>query len=430
MPSELVVVSHKYPPYAGGGLAPFVERFLAALRARRTDLPVVLHTMNVPGGLPRTTVLDDGLRVERHRLPGLLRRNFLAPRHAFERTGRLWFGAALAWFNLSVAVALARRTHRRGTTVDVHEWQSTPVGLFAARMLGLAVVYHVHSTEQTMTGAGRDPLGLIRRFEQAMARHARAVVVATPEMRELVVEHGFPADKVHVVTYGHDDPVAAGLVPASPEARRSGAERLRAELGLPADAPVVLFAGRLSAVKGIGTLLHAVPGVLAAHPTAQLLVVGVGFPGTGESAAVHRTVDELGLGASVRVYDDYLPQAELARHYDLADVCVFPSTFEPFGLVSVEAMAHGRPTVLGPAFSRVITHDDSGPVVLQSRRDDSRELAALLLRVLDDPAGAAELAERGRRHVERTFSWDEFVDDVVGLCPTTERPAPQEVSAC
>jgi glycosyltransferase involved in cell wall biosynthesis len=159
-------------------------------------------------------------------------------------------------------------------------------------------------------------------------------------------------------------------------------------------------------------------------------VVGVGFPGTEESAVVHRTVDELGLGRAVRVYDAYLPQDELARHYDLADVCVFPSTFEPFGLVSVEAMAHGRPTVLGPAFSRVITHDDRGPVVLQSRRDDSGELAGLLLRVLGDPAAAAELAERGRRHVEQRFIWDDFIDNVVGLLVGAERPVPREVSAC
>ena len=178
---------------------------------------------------------------------------------------------------------------------------------------------------------------------------------------------------------------------------------------------MILFAGRLSSIKGIGTLLRAMSKVLAEHPTARLLVIGVGFPGTDESAVVHRTIDELDLGASVRVYDAYLPQDELARHYDLADVCVFPSVYEPFGMVSVEAMSHGRPTVLGPGFSHTITRDVDGPVVLQSVRDDPDELAALLLHVLDDPVGAAELAERGRRHVAQHFTWDESIDTFVGV---------------
>ncbi len=428
--TDLVVVSHKYPPYAGGGLAPFVQRFLAALRAHRPDLPVVLHTMNFPGGLPRTTELDDGLRVERLPLPGLLRRHFLAPRHAFERTGRLWFGAALAWFNLAVAVQLLRRRDRRTALVDIQDWQSTPVGIFAARVLGMPVVYHVHSTEQTMIKAGADPFGLIRRCEQTMARHARAVLVPTPEMRDLVVEHGFPAERVRVVVYGHDDPVAAGHLPATATERRAAAERLRGELGIDVGSPVVVFAGRLSPVKGIDTLLRAMPKVLAAHPATRLLVAGVGFPGTDESAAVHRTVEELDLGESVRIYDEYLPQAELARHYDLAEACVFPSTYEPFGMVSVEAMSQGRPTVLGPGFSRVITRDDRGPVVLQTGRDDSDELAALLLRVLDDPRAAAELAERGRRHVELRFTWDTSIDNLLGVLVDAVGPTRQDVQTC
>ena len=217
MCTELIVVSHKYPPYAGGGLAPFMHRFLTALRARRPDLPVVLHTMNFPGGLPRVMTLDE-LRIERHPLPELLRRHFLAPQHAFERSGRVWFGAGLAWFNVVVALRLLRR-RRRGAVVVIEEWQSTPVGLFAAHVLRMPVVYQVHSTEQTMVRTGRDPLGLIRRFEQAMAHAAERVIVPTPEMRDLVVRHGWSGANVRVVTYGHDDPVVGGGGPAPPPPR-------------------------------------------------------------------------------------------------------------------------------------------------------------------------------------------------------------------
>jgi glycosyltransferase involved in cell wall biosynthesis len=413
MLNDLIVVSHKYPPYASGGLAPFVERCLAALRARHPELPVVLFTMNVPGDLPRTTVLDDGLRVERLPLPGVLNRNFLSPRHTFARSGRFWFAAGLAWFNLGVIASIMRRRRGSGTLVDIQEWQSSPAGLVAACVLRMPVVYHVHSTELTMIGEGKDPFGLIRRFERAMARHARAVLVPTSEMRTLLVDHGWPAEKIRVVTYGYENPVTAEYLSIGPERRRQDADRLRTELGIGRRTKVVVFAGRLSPVKGILTLVRAMDKVVRVHADCKLVVLGVGFPGTGESADVHRAVDELGLSDSVHVYDRYLPQVEVARHYDMADVCVFPSTYEPFGLVSIEAMSQGRPTVLGPGFSRVICHDDDGPVVLQTTRDESDELADSILRVLDDPVAAAAIAARGQRHVTEHLNWDQSIRTLV-----------------
>jgi glycogen(starch) synthase len=403
---ELIVVSHKYPPYASGGLAPYVRRSLDGLRRSRPDLPITLYTLDYPDGMPREAVEPNGLRVVRPRMPRWLRHRYLDGGRGFRFSGRLWFGVVMALFNVRVlarVVGHLRRTGRDGALVGVHDWQSTPVGIAAALLLRIPVAYHVHNTELTMTvaGRGRDPWGLIRRFERWAGRVAAVVVVPTPDMRDELTTRGWDARRIAVVPHGHETPELLALARSDPNGRR---ERLRRRLGLGARDRVLVFAGRLSPVKGIATLLRALPDVVRVHPALRLLVLGVGFPGTGESAAVHQLVRETGLADRIRLYDAHLPAEDVFEHYELADACAFPSTFEPFGLVSVEAMALGRPVVLGPGFSDVIAVGDHGPVAYRAP-DCPRRLAAVLTAVLSDPAGAAAMGERGRRHVQARLTW-------------------------
>ncbi len=376
--THLVVVCHQLPPWTLGGLAEYAERFLRHLRSQYPDLRVTVYTMPYP-----------------HRLPAWLKRRILGRSKGF-------FLLALLMFHARAFIGLCR-VRRAGTVVAVHDWQSAPVGLAAARLLRLPVVYHVHSDRPDVG----DAFGVIEALQRLIGTAAAHVIVPTPEMKawlDLPSSHS-----VKVVPHGHDITRQSGATPDSTAAD------LRALAGFPQEARLLVFAGRLSRVKGIHLLLQAMAQVVRKHPDVRLFVLGVGFPGTSQDADVDRQVAQLGLTGLVHVYHSYLPREQVYEHYQAAEVCVFPSTFEPFGLVSLEAMALGKPVVLGPGFSEIIAHDVTGPTAFRLSQADPDELANLLVSILDDPANAEHVAQRGRRHVERSFSWTGTVDQTTAV---------------
>ncbi len=372
--SHIVVVCHQVPPWTLGGLAEYAERFLRVLRSTRPDLRVTLYTMPYP-----------------HRLPRWLKARLLG-------RDRKLFALALLLFHARAIAGLCL-VRRAGTVVAVHDWQSAPVGLVAAKVLRLPVVYHVHSDKPDVG----DSLDLIGSLQRLIGRVAARVIVPTPEMKAWLDVK--PAHAVRVVPHGHE--------PTPPGPRPAG--ELCRDAGFAPDARLLVFAGRLSQVKGIHVLLRAMPEVLRHHPGVRLFVLGVGFPGTDQDAAVDRLVAELGLAHAVHVYHSYLPREQVYEHYRAAELCVFPSTFEPFGLVSVEAMALGVPVILGPGFSETIAHDGAAPTAFRLAQADPVALSRLIMSILDDPQSAARVGRRGREHVERSFTWPAAVTETVAL---------------
>jgi glycogen(starch) synthase len=405
---SVTVVCHKYPPYATGGLAPYMERSLRAIAAAQPDLPVTLYTFDYPAGMPRDVHLNGGLRIRRLRMPQALQRRLLDPKADFARGGRVVFALALAVFNVKVVWQIGRRRGGDSDVVVVHDWQSTPAGILLGLLRRRVVVFHVHNTELTMVsdGVGYGGSWLIDACERLMARVARCVVVPTPEMRELLTGQGWKARHIAVVPHGFEAPAIDARRAMTPERRSASVTALRERLGLVPDDKVIVFVGRLSKVKGIHTLIEALPAIVDRYPRLRLVAVGAGFAGTGESRSVHDRAVRLGMAHHVIFHDRYVESVTVACHYDLADVCVFPSTFEPFGLVSVEAMSLGRPVVLGPGFSRTISHDAHGTANARvAKTATADELADLVLQVLDDPAGAQRMADEARNYVCGELTW-------------------------
>lgn len=399
---DVVVICHQYPPWNQGGLDEYAERSLHFARRHRADLRFTLYTMNYPDDHPRRSV-QDGVTVVRPRMPGWLKKRMHSPAGA----GIIYFGLALLVFNLGAALGLSRM--RRGETIiAAHDWQSTPAGILAA-LLGFRVAYHVHNTEQTMTPKPDvgDPLRLIRTCQRLLSAVATLIVAPTPEMRALLVRHGWRGDRIRVVPHGYEDVRAV----RAPGLSKAGARaELRAATGFPADSRLLVFVGRLAPTKGVRTLLRAMPAIRLRHPDVRLLVLGVGFAGSDQDAVVDRLVAELDIADSTHVYHRHLSRDEVLTHYLAADLCAFPSTYEPFGLVALEAMSLGVPVVLGPGFSELI---GAGGAAFRQGSDSVDELAGLICSALDDPTAAVEVGERGRRHVRESFGWSTSVTELV-----------------
>lgn len=199
-----------------------------------------------------------------------------------------------------------------------------------------------------------------------------------------------PRDEIDVIPRGRD-PEALGT--RSPERRR----RARQEVRIPDDVPVVFVAGRHYHLKGLDVAVAAWPEVVAAEPSAQLLIAGRFGPATTELRGL---AERLGVADSVSFlgYRSDVPELMCA-----ADVFVLPSRAEGSPGVLIEAMALEVPTVASDIPSiREIVAPEATPGAVLVRADAPAELAAGVVRVLDDADLALSMATAGRaRYLER-----------------------------
>jgi len=205
------------------------------------------------------------------------------------------------------------------------------------------------------------------------------LVANTEDIADWVVSQGWPAGKVrHIPNFAA---APADVAPVD-----------RATLDTPEDAPLLLAMGRLHEAKAHDVSLAA----LAQVPHAHLWIAGVGGLETKLRAMAHA----LGVSDRVRFLGWRTDPSAL---YRAADICVFPSRYEPLGNVVIQSWAHGLPVVAaasqGPA--ALIRDGEDGLLVPV---DDAGALAAAVRRALDDPALRARLALAGAGRVEAEFS--------------------------
>ncbi|MEM7306329.1 MAG: glycosyltransferase family 4 protein [Planctomycetota bacterium] len=237
--------------------------------------------------------------------------------------------------------------------------------------------------------------------ERAPARRAaarwlfRRVAACLPigaRNRAFYRENDVPEEQLFDAPYGVDNE----RFRAQAEAAAPNRAALRAELGLDAGRPVLLFASKLIERKRPGLLLDAYRRLSAdgREPRPYLLFVGEG----PQRVVLERRVRELGWG-SVR-FLGFRNQTELPALYDLCDAFVLPSAFETWGLVLNEAMNAGRPVIASDAVGAVPDLVLSGETGYVFPSGDAEALSQSLRRVLDDPEHARRLGEGARRAVE------------------------------
>jgi glycosyltransferase involved in cell wall biosynthesis len=170
----------------------------------------------------------------------------------------------------------------------------------------------------------------------------------------------------------------------------------RARYDLPS--PFVLYVGTLEPRKGLDTLLDAFAALAGEFPHALVIAGKRGW----YTEPLFRRVERLGLGRRVR-FTGYVADEALPALYSLADLFVFPSRYEGFGLPPLEAMACGVPVISSHAASLPEVVGDAGVLVPPG---DPQALAAAMREVLTDEARRAEMRARGLARA-RCFSWEE-----------------------
>jgi glycosyltransferase involved in cell wall biosynthesis len=406
---KIAYVVTQYPPNVSAGLGRYVEEITPHLAER---LELTVYTVN--NGHQPVYERQGTLGVYRP-LGRLLGAAIRRRRRTSTRRGDF---VLLAAHVVASNWRYVRRLWRTGRTgrpdlVVLHDSTNFLCGLMCHYLLRLPVVLHIHTTEHGTARRRRGLaalLGVLAGVERWLGRIARRVVVATPEMRDHLVSAGWQPAVIDVVGLGGTFERILADPGFDRDRLRAGAAALRARLRIGAADPVLLFVGRLVPHKGIYQLLAAMPRIAAAVPELRLVVVG-----DGDHAGVQRVVAQTGLAGRVLSSGGFVERPALLAYYQLADACIFPSTFEPFGLVATEAMALGRPTILGDGFPRVFLGDPDRPAVRYLRSADPDDLARTVTAVMTDPALRAALAERGERFARERLSWVRTAEETLAV---------------
>jgi D-inositol-3-phosphate glycosyltransferase len=315
--------------------------------------------------------------------------------------------AQLCVFAREVLRAEAAQPVGHYDAVHSHYWLSGQVGALARDRWGVPLVHSMHTMGKVKNAAladGDTPEPPARLIGEEQVVEAADMLIANTdiEAKQLIELYDADPGRVEVVHPGVDLDVF----------RPVAAAEARAGLGLPVDADILLFAGRIQPLKAPDVLLHAVAEMLERDPgrRGSLVVPVVGGPsgsGLDKPQALADLAAALGIADVVRFVPP-VSQAELARWYAAASTVAVPSYNESFGLVAAEAQATGTPVVAAAVggLSTVVRDGRSGLLV---DGHDPRDWAAALTRVLDD-ADLRTRLEAGALRQARLFSWDATAD--------------------
>lgn len=375
---KILMVSWEYPPQVVGGLARHVQELSEALVARGHTV----HVLTGPYSEEPTYSVVGGVHVHRARL------GYPDPRGFFVSVLNLNFGF------LEQAVALALQENF--DIIHCHDW----LGAYAARVLkhalNLPLIATIHATEYGRNnGLHNDLQRQISDSEWWLTYESWKVICCSKYMaQELASFFQLPPDKIQILPNGVDP--QRFLVPEGEDLRlfrrRYAADHQK----------LVFFVGRIVREKGAQDLLAAIPKIKAYYRDVRFVLAGRG-----------PLLDELRHLAHNLQLDDlvsftgYVDESTLNKLYAVADIAVYPSLYEPFGIVALEAMATGTPVVVTDVggLGEIVVHGVNG---LKAYTGNSNSLADNLLTLLHKPDLARELAQEALRDVHSVYNWSKI----------------------
>jgi D-inositol-3-phosphate glycosyltransferase len=355
--------------------------------------------------------------------PGVLVRHLVAG--PFEDLEKADLPGQLCHFTFEVLRAEAAYAPGRYDIVHGHYWLSGQVGAVAKERWGVPFVQSMHTLGRVKNAAlaagdAAEPDLRLRGEAEVVAAADRLVANTDAEAQQLIELYDAPPSRVRTINPGVD------LTMFQPGSQQAARQRL----GVPADAVLLVFAGRVQPLKAPEVVLHAAARMISDDPglAGRLRVAFVGGPsGTGRAHPDGLTELSARLGISTLVrLEPPCPQRELADWYRAATVVMVPSCSESFGLVAMEAQACGTPVVAAAVGGlRTAVADGVSGVLVNSRSpaDYARAVASLI----EAPETLASFSQGARKHASR-FGWSVTVDRLLSLYAGAMAEATQAVA--
>ena len=294
---------------------------------------------------------------------------------------------------------LVKKEKKSFNIIHGHDWLGIIGGMIAKKELEVPLMFHVHSTEVGRSiGRGSHS---IKDIEYEGGQVADCIITVSHAMKDELEKLGFPSHKIRVCWNGVD-PTKYNPKNVSEKEKLE----LRRDYGIADNENMLFFVGRLVTVKGIDKLVDAMPIILDDFPNTKLMILGIG----DLEWELKSKAENLGIQDKVIFRTEFISEEERIKHYATADCVVFPSLYEPFGIVCTESMSMAKPTVVGArgtsGFREQIIPEGDKKCGIHINPHDINDIAWGVKQVLQLEDKGKIMGKNARERVIEKFSWD------------------------
>ena len=301
--------------------------------------------------------------------------------------------------------------------IHAHDWLVANAAKTIKNSYNIPIVATIHATEAGRnSGIHDETQRYINDTEWLLTYEATEVIVNSNYMKnEIQRLFGLPFDKINVIPNGINLSNFTGIERDYDFRRQYAMDNEK----------IILYVGRLVYEKGVQHLIAAMPKILSNYNDAKLIIAGRG----GMMDELRAEASNLGLNDKI-YFTGYLNSKQVQKMYKCADVAVFPSTYEPFGIVALEAMLAGVPTVVSDVggLDEIVTHGVDG---MKSYAGNANSIADSVTALLYDHQLATNVSKKAKQKVKDQFNWEKIAQDThftyeKAICQTmAERQAKQ-----
>ena len=397
---NILMLTWEYPPRIVGGIARVVHDLSKRLIKDGHDVTVVTYR---DGDTPYYEN-DKGVKVYRVDNYTIRPNNFID-----------W----IMQLNFNMVAKASEIIAKEGKfdVIHAHDWLVANSAKTLKHAYGIPLVSTIHATESGRnSGIHDETQRYINDTEWMLTYESTEVIVNSNFMKGHVQGlFGLPFDKINVIPNGINLTNFNGIEKDYEFRRQYAADNEK----------IILYMGRLVYEKGIQHLIAAMPKILNGYNDAKLIIAGKG----GMIDELKQEAEALGLGDKV-YFTGYLNAKRVQKMYKCADIAVFPSTYEPFGIVALEAMLAGVPTVVSDVggLNEIVEHGVTG---MKSYSGNANSIADSILALLLDHQLCNKVSKNAKAKVKELYNWNKIAQDThftyqKAICQTmAERQAEQ-----
>ena len=377
---KILMLTWEYPPRVVGGIARVVYDLSRTLLKDGHDITVVTYK---DGDMP---YFEDDKGVKVYRVDNYM----INPNNFIDWIMQLNF-------NLVAKANEIIAEQGKFDVIHAHDWLVAYAAKTLKNSYNIPIVATIHATEAGRnSGIHDETQRYINDTEWMLTYGASEVIVNSNYMKnELQRLFGLPYEKINVVPNGVNLNLFNGIERDYNFRRRYAMDNEK----------IILFMGRLVYEKGVQHLISAMPKMLNGYHDSKLIICGKG----GMLNELKAQVNSMGIGNKV-YFAGYMHGKDVQRMYKAADIAVFPSTYEPFGIVALEAMLSENPIVVSDVggLNEIVQHRENG---MKSYAGNPNSIADSILELLYDHKLCADITKKAKNKVRNEYNWSKIAQD-------------------
>ena len=377
---KILMLTWEYPPRVVGGIAKVVYDLSRTLIKDGHDVTVVTYK---EGDVP---YFEDDKGVKVYRVDNYM----INPNNFIDWIMQLNF-------NLVAKANEIMAEQGKFDVIHAHDWLVAYAAKTLKNSYHIPIVSTIHATEAGRnSGIHDEQQRYINDTEWMLTYESSEVIVNSNYMKgELQRLFGLPYEKINVVPNGVNLSLFNGIERDYNFRRKYAMDNEK----------IILFMGRLVYEKGIQHLIAAMPKILNGYHDSKLVVCGKG----AMLDELRAQANAMGIGNKV-YFAGYMNGKDVQRMYKAADIAVFPSTYEPFGIVALEAMLSENPVVVSDVggLNEIVQHRENG---MKSYAGNANSIADSILELLYDHKLCADITKKAKNKVRNEYNWSKIAQD-------------------